>query len=344
MFCINLEIDLVPSAGGLRTVLNIAFEIHTEAIVDYQNRCGKHNTQNSNGGAALVDLVRNLIGSNPDAFQLCEEGTGGTYFVKDLAGRRVAVFKPIDEEPGASGNPKKLVLDPILPSGGGAMREVAAFVVDKGRAGVPETVMLPNVHHRLWPSVKVGSVQQYVPHVAVAADMGSSLFSTDNVHAIGLLDIRLLNLDRNGENMLVVDEGNNLRLVPIDHSYILPPTIANPVFEWHYWKQSKEPFSKETLKFIESIDIDEDAKTLRKIGLPEECIRTMKVTTLLLKRGAAHNLNLFQIATLMCAGEGQKSELALVVEKTEVLCANNKLLFFTVLERLLEDLICRISL
>jgi len=341
MFCINFEIDLAECEGPL--LLRLAFEIDFEALCITGDLCQRGDTQqNAHTDSVFVDFVRNLVASNPDAFDLCVEGTGGTYFVKDLGGKRVAVFKPVDEEPGASGNPKKLISDPILPYGGGAVREVAAFLIDKGRAGVPETTIFDNVLHDRWASVKTGSLQRYVPHKTVAADMGSSLFSVDNVHAIGLLDIRLLNLDRNGENMLVVADGSHLQLVPIDHSYILPPSIMTPIFEWQYWKQSKVPFSKETLRFIDSIDTEEDAKTLRGLGLPDECIRTMKITTLLLKQGAAHNLNLFQIASLVCAEEGKKSELALVVEKAESLCTGNEL-FFSVIEKLIEDVVCRAS-
>jgi len=141
--------------------------------------------------------------------------------------------------------------------------------------------------------------------------------------------------------LLVVDEGKQHRLVPIDHSYILPPKIMNPVFEWLYWKQAKVPFSEETLQFINTIDVEEDAKVLRAHGISEECVRTMKVSTLLLKIGASHNLNLFQIASLVCEGNAQslESELALLVAKTESLCTDASL-FYSVFEQSVKELIC----
>jgi len=336
MFCISFDISVAPSSGGPAIIVNVAFEIDIEVIAEY---LGKR-TLRLLPEPAFAERVRDLVASNPNAFELCEQGVGGTYFVKNRDGTRVGVFKPDDEEPGASRNPKQLVTEPILPPGGGAIRETVAYLLDKGRTGVPETVMLKDLNHSLWASGKTGSLQEYVSHKTVAADMGSSLFSVDNVHNIGILDMRLLNLDRNGENLLVVDDGNqHLRLVPIDHAYILPPKIMNPVFEWHFWKQSKVPFSAETLKFIDEIDVEEDAKVLREAGIPEECIRTMKVSTILLKKGAAHNLTLFQISSLFCA-EDKSSELALVVDKTESLCSGEKM-FFPVFEQLVVELICR---
>jgi hypothetical protein len=40
------------------------------------------------------------------SIELCEEGVGGTYFMKNKKGRRIAIFKPQDEEPFHVNNPK----------------------------------------------------------------------------------------------------------------------------------------------------------------------------------------------------------------------------------------------
>jgi len=63
--------------------------------------------------------------SNSDSVELCQDGVGGTYFIKDE--NSIGVFKPIDEEPGAIHNPKNLIQNPVMPPGGGAVREVAAY-------------------------------------------------------------------------------------------------------------------------------------------------------------------------------------------------------------------------
>jgi hypothetical protein len=80
---------------------------------------------------------------------------GGTYFVTrpntatadehdDVEAHAIAVYKPIDEEPGAPNNPKQAQLQqsnfvPMLPWGGGARREVAAYKIGGALADVPET-------------------------------------------------------------------------------------------------------------------------------------------------------------------------------------------------------------
>lgn len=70
--------------------------------------------------------------------EAAREGMGGTYFFTNEAGRKVAIFKPCDEEPLAPANPKGYVGrnlgDPGWKStvrvGEAAMREVAAYLLD----------------------------------------------------------------------------------------------------------------------------------------------------------------------------------------------------------------------
>ena len=66
------------------------------------------------------------------------------------------------------------------------------------------------------------------------------------VWKIALLDLRLMNLDRNGENILVrqIDDGaggKRISLVPIDHGSCLPSDLGVAAFDWvwFYWPQLK---------------------------------------------------------------------------------------------------------
>lgn len=245
--------------------------------------------------------------------ELSEEGVGGTYFLLDHDGNKFAVFKPIDEEPGAPSNPKKLVTNPLLPPGGGGIREAAAYALDRGWAGVPETHFLTNVETQL--GTKTGSIQQFLPNDGESSSVGSSSFAVEDVHRIGVLDVRLFNMDRNGENMLLKREGSQYRLIPIDHAYILPEALDGAYFDWMYWSQAKKPFSQETLNYIQSIDEAADAKVLRDLGISELSIRTMLVSTMVLKHCAALGRNLFEIASFVCRDcPSTPSQLELLVE------------------------------
>jgi len=266
----------------------------------------------------LQVAARDAIGS--DKLVLCKEGVGGTYFLLDDEENKFGVFKPTDEEPGAINNPKELLDEPILPPGGGAKREVAAYLLDQSRAGVPETYFLNNVSSTVFCTKngnepKSGSVQKYIDVIGSSSSFGSSCFLTEDVHKIGILDIRILNLDRNDENILVKKEADTLRLIPIDHTYSLPPTIQTPYFEWMYWKQAKLGFSDEMKDEVNKINIAEDAKLLRNIGIDEDSIMTMRITTTLLKKMVAKGKTLFEIAQMICpVGKCKTSKLEEIVQ------------------------------
>lgn len=293
----------------------------------------------------FVIKIRKILSENsPDDVELCDEGVGGTYFIRDHR-TPLAVFKPSDEEPGAILNPKKKLDKPLLPPGGGARREYAAYALDEGHAGVPETHLVQNFSHRKMsnggslPIPKSGSLQRFVANKGSSSSMSPSRFPVEEVHAVAILDLRLLNLDRNGENLLVctADDpkgGNGIHLVPIDHTYVLPPTLDyDPYFEWHYWRQTKEPLSPAHRSYIASLDPERDAQRLRAAGLDEESIRTMRIATLLLQKGAEVGLTLFDMANMVCRGRNKKSELSEIVVRAE----NAKTEFWSEFSSLVEQ-------
>jgi len=132
--------------------------------------------------------------------KLCSTGVGGTYFVY-VNNNIISVFKPLDEEPGAPSNPKNMVVNPILPWGKGALREVAAYAIDNSFSGVPETYFVETKNSE--GILKKGSLQKFIPNDGDCSDLGANSFTVDDVHRIGVFDIRTLNMDRNDENILV---------------------------------------------------------------------------------------------------------------------------------------------
>eukprot|EP01126_Amoeba_proteus_P018204 TRINITY_DN1916_c0_g1_i13.p1 TRINITY_DN1916_c0_g1~~TRINITY_DN1916_c0_g1_i13.p1 ORF type:complete len:150 (-),score=19.09 TRINITY_DN1916_c0_g1_i13:572-1021(-) len=131
-------------------------------------------------------------------------------------------------------------------------------------------------------------------------------------------------------------------LIPIDHSFSLPPvySLDGAFFEWHFWSQAKKPFSPESLAYIQSIDIEEDAKILRGLGISEECIGTMVVCTLLLKKASAAGMTLFEIASLMTRKDLKtRSPLEQLIADAEEQSIRNHTLFTDELEELLPHLL-----
>lgn len=73
-------------------------------------------------------------------------------------------------------------------------------------------------------------------------------------------------------------------------------------FEWLYWPQARQPYSTETIDYIKSLDAEEDIALLKFHGwdLPLECARTLRVSTMLLKKAVDRGLTPYDIGNIMC--------------------------------------------
>ncbi|CAL0307953.1 unnamed protein product [Lupinus luteus] len=283
----------------------------------------------------LASEIWNMINSSYDGldsghypFQSAE-GTGGAYFMLDSTGQKyVSVFKPIDEEPMAVNNPRGLPLSldgeglkKGTRVGQGALREVAAYLLDhpisghrslfgdeKGFAGVAPTIMAKCLHkgfnHPGDLTAKIGSLQMFVENSGSCEDMGPGAFPVKEVHKITVLDMRLANADRHAGNILISKEKENGQavLIPIDHGYCLPTSFEDCTFEWLYWPQARQPYSPETIDYIKSLEAEEDIALLKFHGwdLPVECARTLRISTMLLKKGVDRGMTPYAIGSLMC--------------------------------------------
>lgn len=93
-------------------------------------------------------------------------------------------------------------------------------------------------------------------------------------------------------------------------------------FEWLYWPQAKKPYSSETLEYIKSLDPEQDIEVLRFHGweIPTSCARVFRISTMLLKKGAAKGLSPFTIGSIMCRETLKKeSEIEQIIHEAEAL-------------------------
>lgn len=271
------------------------------------------------------------------------DGSGGTYFVHDARKNKIAVFKPADEEPYAENNPRGYIQEPglslcmregVVP-GEACIREVAAFLLDHDSfSGVPLTTLAEARHpafntngsrlsvaaggacigsHSITPSSdvstkkKVGSFQEFVRAENTMDDISTSKISVEQVHKIAILDIRIMNADRNSANLLVRRlTDDSLELVPIDHGYCLRPVCDVSWMDWCWldWPQLKQPLSEYHKKYIASLDIEADAQLLRdQLNIGQEAIDYFRASSALLKAGVKAGLTLYDIALLCCRND-----------------------------------------
>ncbi|EXB62172.1 putative phosphatidylinositol 4-kinase type 2-beta [Morus notabilis] len=275
----------------------------------------------------MVDAtLEGLSGGNDPVRSL--EGIGGAYFMLDSSGKKyISVFKPMDEEPMAVNNPRGLPvsldgegLKKGTRVGEGALREVAAYLLDhpksgrrafigdeEGFAGVPPTFLVKCLHkgfnHPGDLTAKLGSLQKFMENNGSCEDMGPGAFPVKEVHKISVLDIRLANADRHAGNILL-SKGKDEQtvLIPIDHGYCWPESFEECTFDWLYWPQAREPYSDEIVDYVKLLDAEEDIALLKFHGweLPLEFARTLRISTMLLKKGVEKGLTPFEIGSIMC--------------------------------------------
>ncbi|KAI6172772.1 Phosphatidylinositol 4-kinase type 2 [Aphelenchoides besseyi] len=188
-------------------------------------------------------------------------GSSGSYFVSDVNGRKLAVFKPANEEPFAENNPKwpkffQRILSPccfgracLIPNNG-YLSECAASIVDdnlklnivpKTRVVKLESPTFFYGHHcgrRVKQKPKEGSFQLFVHDYRSAAELlpewnTSGISNVLNeqemeeftllFHKMCVLDYVIRNTDRHMDNYLIKHvPGVELKLAAIDNGLAFP--------------------------------------------------------------------------------------------------------------------------
>ncbi|KAE8671061.1 Phosphatidylinositol 4-kinase gamma 7 [Hibiscus syriacus] len=285
----------------------------------------------SNNFSRIKKLVGEIVEAmkiGVDPIHVCG-GLGGAYYFRNSQGENCAIVKPTDEESYAPNNPKGFIgkalgqpgLKRSVHVGETGFREAAAYLLDYDHsANVPSTALVKVTHfifnvndgvngnkqQERKEFSKIASLQQFIPHDFDASDHGTSSFPVAAVHKIGILDIRILNIDRHAGNLLVRKIGgggglDQVELVPIDHGLCLPENMEDPYFEWIHWPRASIPFSEDELEYISRLDPFRDSELLR-MELPmirEACLRVLVVCTIFLKEAAISGLCLAGIGEMM---------------------------------------------
>lgn len=249
---------------------------------------------------ALVKEVADLIAAGNIRFELIEDCAGGTYFVRNAAtNARVAVFKPADEEPGMDTNPKGGEMPKAgFVAGHSYLREVAAYRLDRGLAGVPETALFSVPSAMLGRAGDaghvLGSLQRFVTAKGEAWDSLPGRFSEENVRRVALIDLATLNCDRHGGNLLVKEDG---ALVPIDHGFALPSTVQDLDWEWKFWPQAKTQFNEEEMEWVATLPAAEELEAQYLVqGIDAASATLSSAATVVLKEGVKMGLTARQLA------------------------------------------------
>ena len=223
-----------------------------------------------------------------------------------------------------------------LYSGELAEREVAAFMLDsKGIHGVPPTCMVeidgacfPSANSGAKLASKRGSCQKFMANNGVVSNISFNKFSTKEVQKIAILDMRILNCDRNEGNILFrrSPDTEQIELIPIDHGLSLPDTLElyDSDLIWITWPQAFVQIEPELLDYIKTLDPKSNFYELKNnLNMRSRCLRNFRIAETFLKKCAEAGLTLGRIAKLMYrSNETARSDLEKFVEQTEFIYKN----------------------
>eukprot|EP00924_Labyrinthula_sp_SR-Ha-C_P001646 augustus_masked-scaffold_18-processed-gene-4.38-mRNA-1 protein AED:0.17 eAED:1.00 QI:0/-1/0/1/-1/1/1/0/353 len=224
------------------------------------------------------------------------------YCLKDKVQNPRCIFKPVRNE----NVEEKYALNELrFSSKQDALNEICAYEFDKEVFGlVPETVLIEyQAVGTDFEGLLQGSAQEFIENGESAADYGCGLFTQSDIHSIGILDCRILNLDRHAGNMLFVNRKN---LVPIDHAFSFPDleqiSQGEIKFDWVLYEQAKKPFSHEMIQKLKFVRTNwrKDVRVAEALGFSQERISILICANVFLSVAALDfNKTLYEIGSLI---------------------------------------------
>ncbi|MDN3504498.1 MAG: hypothetical protein P0S95_02845 [Rhabdochlamydiaceae bacterium] len=266
-------------------------------------------------------------------------GTTGSYFIKDVAGNKVAVFKPCDEQIGTKHDPNihfgshkqsraNQATAGITP-GHEPIFEVIASKWAPFFPGlsIPKTELVKIASNSFNGKgcaiacsandlTKVGSLQEFKPGI------NGEHFSAEEIEPLAdpaqfammmAFDLATYSSDRNRGNVLI-DEKKNIHL--IDNSAMCARGFQTPMKAfWYYSESAKRPFPKEAQKAISELNPEDMIAKAReefaKAGqvFPEEHGDTLRMSIHILQTGVEHGLTPQELVTLFVDPQGTAAHL-----------------------------------
>lgn len=120
-------------------------------------------------------------------------------------------------------------------------------------------------------------------------------------------------------------------------------------FDWLYWPQARQPYSPDTVDYIKTLDAEKDIELLKYYGwdVPFECARTLRLSTMLLKKGVERGLTPYAIGNVMCRENLNKKSVIeeIVFEAQESLLPGmNESVFLEIVSQIMDSRLGELSL
>lgn len=296
--------------------------------------------------------------------EMTSGGTSGSYFIKDLKGNKIGVFKPQDEEIYMPNNPKgyrepfgKPRVGPRAGhiQGCSWQKEIAAWEIDQGKFAhvpptMPVTLLFPETPGSAHIIPKPGSFQLFAEGVPMSALTTDQIMQipVEEVQNIAIFDLAIVNADRNSGNWLY--DQRRERLTPIDHGLTLldgtdwleQAGLSEINCHWLSLPQVQAPLNENARQWVLNYDIDAKCRQMSTL-LPSSSIRAHKIQMIFLKTAVQKGMTIEQIGKL-CMQTGEEDSLTWldnkIMQAKFSLIENNDFeneeLFYTTFQNIIE--------
>ena len=176
-------------------------------------------------------------------------------------------------------------------------------------------------------STRIGSVQKMVHNSGTISEVPVNKLSAFEVQKIALLDMRLLNADRNEGNLLYRKTKNGIQLIPIDHGMCLGRALGISQAEvvWTTYPQIHLPLDPRLVKYMRELKPKETVQRLaKKLDLPKSVLDLVRISETFLKMCVKRKMTIYEMAQLFYRENEEKSALEKIVESVEFMSRGSK--------------------
>lgn len=151
------------------------------------------------------------------------------------------------------------------------------------------------------PPSLVGSVQKMVANNGSVSNISVSKLPPFEVQKVAVLDMLILNADRNEGNILFRRSRAGLQLIPIDHGLSLGSALRIRESEvvWTRFPQVRAPLAPALAEYLEALNPERLARRLkRRLRLEQRSLDLLRFAGLFLKTCAREGLSVAEMAEL----------------------------------------------
>jgi hypothetical protein len=177
-------------------------------------------------------------------------------------------------------------------------------------------------------TARVGSIQKKIKNCRTISNISIEKISAFEIQKIALLDMRMLNTERNEENILYKKHKKILKLIPVDNGKSLGRMlkIMKSDLIWTSYPQIHLPLDPRLVKYVKELKPKLTTQKLSKrLGLDLETLNLVRKSEMFLKMCVEKKMTIFEMSELFYRKNiNEKSSLEKIIESVDFMSKDFK--------------------